>query len=301
MRLLHRDDVETACVEQLRHIAAGMGIAPRIPQDQVFRPGMNLDGKGKKAARGQHGSHRAEHPFEPAKIDQDVGRRDEVYAIGARSQHLQVALLKTVVHTLRPRPRQHTRRNVDPFEEACDAPQTLAHQAGATAKIDGVRESDAARSGDRLRNQFGDPIAKPLHQGAVELAGILVEQRFHEAARRHFGYGQDARKFELQRCTQPVGGIEPQGFAPSLHRLARTAGLVIQLAQAKPARHPVRRDRNRIAHQVGRGGNVAAIAQHLGIVRAAIGNEIAGRERKAFHDVSGTRVHAGGWHMRRQQ
>ena len=58
--------------------------------------------------------------------------------------------------------------------------------------------------------------------------------------------------------------------------LVERAGRLVHLAEAEPAQRPARRQLQRAEHQFGGRRMVAGREQHLGIVGAAVGEQVAG-------------------------
>ena len=83
-------------------------------------------------------------------------------------------------------------------------------------------------------------------------------------------------QLELQRGAGVVPRVELQRHQPGLCGPVDLAGRFMHLAHAEPAERPLRRELERAEHQFGGRRMVAGRKQHLGIVVAPVGEQVAG-------------------------
>lgn len=137
--------------------------------------------------------------------------------------------------------------------------------------------------GQEAGDAGGNAIVELSQQFPVELMGILVKQSRYEYRRGGVESHGLAGKLEPEGCAQPVGGIEPQRFAPGARSFRSLAGLPQHLAKPVPPRCPGGRQRQRLAHQFCGGAMIARLSQHGGVIGTAIGNRIARGKGNFLH------------------
>ena len=170
------------------------------------------------------------------------------------------------------------------FEVLDKCAQARAHQAGTAAEIDRVSKSAAGRhAADCSLQQFRHAIAKRIDQRMVKLVGILVEQGFDKGARRRFGGRDCADKLQLERRARAIRRLQLERHAPRLLRFPDSACRLLELAQPVPSHCPLRREFERPQHQLRRCRMVTIGEQHLGIVGAAVGDQVAGGGGQGCH------------------
>ncbi|MNL23841.1 hypothetical protein D3C87_1452460 [compost metagenome] len=127
-------------------------------------------------------------------------------------------------------------------------------------------------------------IAELAHQRRFELRSILVEQRLDIAHRRPLARGTGIMRRKLQPRTEHAIVVQRFKMPPGSDRRRQIARLFMVAARQVPARGPVRRQVQCLAHQLGRSRMVTLFGQHAGIVRAPVGDHVAGRKERLGQD-----------------
>ena len=187
-----------------------------------------------------------------------------------------VALFQPSIDILRPRLRQHSRRQVDTGEVVAKRLEGRAAQAGAAAKIE--RGGECYRRPARLhgaQQQFRRAVAQPLRQRLIEFRRIAVEQSA-DIAFRHRGDRGGGEADEVQFRAVTVLRIGVGRFPERRHRAVAIVQSLAHLAEREPGCGIARRQFQRLRQQVGGGREIALAGKVARPLEAAVGDNIAG-------------------------
>ena len=158
-----------------------------------------------------------------------------------------------------------------------------AGKPGAAAEIEHRAKAHGAAAILASRFDGGEQqgrraIVEPLAQRPVEIARVLVEQRAH-IARRHRAIAR-AEMRELQAGAVAVIRVGVARRAEGRDRAIRVARLALDLAEREPGRRKARRALDRLCQEIARGAEFAPRREVARKFIAAVGDEIAGRNKK---------------------
>ena len=241
---------------------------------------MGLDREGEPAARGQHLGNGFGDGEKVAAIDEDIRRQHEMMLrAGLGGEELQqIGHLKAIIETLGAGLLDHARRNIDAGQPVAIRPERHAGQAGAAADIEHRAEPEplAIRRTERGEQQLRPAIVEPLHQRAVELRRVLVEQPAHIDPGHRRRRLADAEAGQMQPRAVIVLAV---GVARRLEcgdGAVAVAGRLADRGQREPGGGETGRGLDHLPQDVGGGCRIAALEIVQRPLVAPVGDQIAG-------------------------
>jgi len=183
------------------------------------------------------------------------------------------------------RARDHRRREVDADQIRCKGPKGRSNKPGAAAEIEqrlkSHRPSETAQDGIYgVTKDCRAAIIQPLGQGRVVARGILVEEPAQVGLAHRWSAFADAKPRQLQARALIIVGVGAARLGEGRDSAWVVAEAAVECAERKPRCGEVRRDHDGLRQKVRRGGQIPAHSEIHRRVKAAIGDEIAGRYKK---------------------
>jgi hypothetical protein len=183
------------------------------------------------------------------------------------------------------RARDHRWREVDADQMRRKGPKGRSNKPSAAAEIEqrlkSHRPSETAQDGiHRVAKDCRAAIMQLLGQGRVVARGVLVEEPAQVGLAHRRSAFAGAKPRELQARAVIIFGVRAARLGKGRDGAWTVAETAAECAKRKPRCREVRRDHDGLRQEVRRGGQIPAHSEIHRRVKAAIGDEIAGRYKE---------------------